>query len=66
MSISNRLSKLEQGPQPKRPHGMTNAQLAKHFGGMDTRQQKAFIQTMTDGDLNDSIDYLKEQQHGNT
>lgn len=66
MSISNRLLKLEQHPQPKRPHGMTNAQLAKHFGRMDERQQIAFIQTMTDDDLSASIEYFKEQQNGNT
>ena len=66
MSISNRLLKLEQRPQPKRPHGMTNEQLAKHLGRMDAREQIAFIQSMTDGDLSASIDYFKEQQNGNT
>ena len=66
MSISNRLSKLEQRPQPKRPHGMTNAQLAKHLGDMKAREQITFIQTMTDDDLSASIGYFKEQQHGNT
>jgi len=66
MSVSNRLAKLEQRPQPKRPRGMTNEQLRQHLIGMNERQQNAFIQTMTDDDLSASIDYFKEQQHGNT
>lgn len=66
MSVGNRLSKLEQRPQPKRPHGMTNEQLRQHLGGMTSPQLNAFIQTMTDDDLSASIDYLKGQQHGNT
>ena len=69
MSLSNRLSRLEQRPQPPRSHGMTQEALALHMEGISTREQAAFIQSMTDDDLNASIEYLtslSEQQHAGT
>ena len=66
MSISDRLKKLEQRPQPQRPHGMTQEALALHMVGLSPREQAAFIQSMTDDDLSASIDYLttlSEQNH---
>jgi hypothetical protein len=66
MSASNRLSKLEQRPQPQRPHGMTQAALALHMASLTPGEVDAFIKTMTDDDLSASIDHLKptmEQQH---
>ena len=69
MSASNRLKKLEQRPQPQHPHGMTEEALAIHRNGLTPREQDAFIKTMTDDDLNASIDYLtrlSEQNHANT
>ena len=69
MSISNRLSKLEQRPQPQRPHGMSQEALAEHMGSLAPRERDAFIKTMTDDDLSASIDYLtslSEQNHANT
>jgi len=69
MSVSNRLLKLEQRPQPQRPHGMTQEALALHMAGLSPREQAAFIQSMTDDDLSASIDYLttlSEQHHAST
>ena len=66
MSISNRVSRLEQRPQPQRPHGMTNHELDLHMQSMALREVQAFVKTMTDDDLNARIEYLKaieEQQH---
>ena len=69
MSISNRLSKLEQCPQPPRPHGMTQEALSQHMGSLTLREQDVFVKTMTDDDLQASIDYLtnlQEQEYDNT
>lgn len=69
MSVSNRLSKLEQRPQPQRPHGMTQEALALHMESLPPREQDAFIKTMTDADLQASIDYLttlSEENHAST
>ena len=69
MSVSNRLLKLEQRPQPQRPHGMTQEALALHLHSLTPRGLDAFIKTMTDDDLSASIDRLKatmEHQHANT
>ena len=65
MSASNRILKLEQRPQPQRPHGMSQDALALHMDALTPREQEAFIKTMTDDDLNASIDYLQtlEEQH---
>lgn len=66
MSVSNRLSKLEQRPQPQRPHGMTLQELDLHMRSMALRGVQAFVKTMTDDDLDARIEYLKaieEQQH---
>jgi hypothetical protein len=66
MSASNRILKLEQRPQPQRPHGMSQKALALHMDGLTQREQEAFIKTMTDDDLSASIDYLQtlsEQHH---
>lgn len=66
MSVSDRLKKLEQRPQPQRPHGMTQDALALHMHRLTPREQVAFIKTMTDNDLSASIDYLtnlSEQHH---
>ena len=68
MSISDRLKRLEQRPKPQRPHGMTQTGLALHMASLTPREQDAFIQTMTDDDLNASIEHLQnleEQEHGN-
>lgn len=62
MSISNRVLKLEQRPQPQRPHGMTQEALALHMHRLTPREQDAFIKTMTDDDLSASIDYLQTLQ----
>ena len=59
MSVSNRLSKLEQRPQPQRPHGMTEDALAIHMGSLTPRERDAFIRTLTDDDLTAHIEYLK-------
>ena len=59
MSISNRLSKLEQRPQPQRPHGMSQEALAEHMGSLAPRERDAFIRTLTDDDLTAHIEYLK-------
>ena len=48
---------------------MTEEALAIHMNGLTPREQDAFIKTMTDDDLNASIDYLtrlSEQNHANT
>jgi hypothetical protein len=69
MSVSNRILKLEQRPQPQRPHGMTQEALAIHMHRLTQREQDAFIKTMTDDDLSASIDYLQtlaEQHHAST
>jgi hypothetical protein len=69
MSASNRLSKLEQRPQPQRPHGLSQEALAIHMDSLTPREQDAFIKTMTDDDLRASIDYLtnlSEEHHANT
>lgn len=66
MSVSNRILKLEQRPQPQRPHGMTQEALAIHMHRLTPREHDAFIKTMTDDDLSASIDYLQtlaEQQY---
>ena len=66
MSVSDRLKKLEQRPQPQRPHGMSQEELALHMDALTPREQDAFIKTVTDDDLSASIDYLtnlSEQQH---
>ena len=66
MSISNRVSRLEQRPQPQRPHGMTHQELELHMSSMALREVHVFVKTMTDDDLNARIEYLKaieEQQH---
>jgi hypothetical protein len=47
---------------------MTQETLALHMGRLTPREQEAFIKTMTDDDLNASIEYLQnleEHQHGN-
>lgn len=69
MSVSNRLSKLEQRPQQPRPHGMTQDALHRHMATLTPREVDAFVKTMTDDDLQASIDYLtnlQEQEHANT
>ena len=69
MSASDRIKKLEQRPQPQRPHGMSQEALAEHMEALTPRDRDAFIKTMTDDDLNASIDYLtslSEQNHANT
>ena len=48
MSVSDRLKKLEQRPQPQRPHGMSQEELALHMDALTPREQDAFIKTMTD------------------
>ena len=66
MSVSDRLKKLEQRPQPKRPHGMTQEALSVYMDSLTPREQEAFTKTMTDDDLSASIDYLtnlSEQHH---
>ncbi len=66
MSVSNRLLKLEQRPQPPRPHGMTQEALSFYMDSLTPREQEAFTKTMTDDDLSASIDYLtnlSEQHH---
>ena len=66
MSVSDRLKRLEQRPQPQHPHGMTQEALALHMESLTPREQDAFIKTMTEDDLSASIDYLtnlSEQHH---
>lgn len=66
MSVSNRLLKLEQRPQPPRPHGMTQWALSVYMDSLTPREQEAFVKTMTDDDLSASINYLQtlqEQPH---
>ncbi len=66
MSVSDRLKKLEQRPQPQRPHGMSQEALALHMDALTPHEQDAFIKTMTDDDLSASIDYLtnlSKQEH---
>ncbi len=63
MSISNRLLKLEQRPLHPVPHGMTQEALALHMATLTPREVDAFIKSMTEVDLQASIDYLKEQEH---
>ena len=61
MSVSERLKKLEQRPQPQqpqRPHGMTQEALKKHMEGLTLPGLTAFIRTMTDGDLSASFEYF--------
>ncbi len=58
MSIGNRLLKLEQRPQQPQPHGMTQEAIALHMESLTPREVDAFIKTMTDDDLQASIDYL--------
>ena len=62
MSTSNRISKLEQRPQPQRPHGMTHQELDLHMSSMALREVHAFVKTMTDDDLTARIEYLKSIQ----
>ena len=59
MSVSDRLKKLEQRPQPQHPHGMTEDALAIYMGSLTPRERDAFLKTMTDDDLSASIEYLK-------
>ena len=69
MSVSDRLKKLEQRPQPQRPHGMTHPEFDLHMRSMALREVQAFVKTMTDDDLNARIEYSKaieEQNHANT
>ena len=69
MSVSDRLKKLEQRPQPQRPHGMTPQELDLHMSSMALREVHVFVKTMTDDDLNARIEYLKtikEQHHAST
>ncbi len=69
MSVSNRLLKLEQRPQPQRQHGMSQEALTMHMEALAPREQDAFVKTMTDDDLRVSINYLqilKAQEHDNT
>ena len=69
MSTSNRLSKLEQRPQPQRPHGMTNQELDLDMQSMNPQALRAFVKTMTDDDLTAGIEYFKtiaEQHHAST
>ena len=65
MSISDRIKKLEQRPQPQRPHGMNQEALAIHMNGLTPREQDAFIKSMTDDDLSASISFLANlsEQH---
>lgn len=68
-TLSNRVIKLEQRPQPQRPHGMTQHGLVLHLDSMASREVGAFAKTMTDDDLTAGIEYLKtitEQHHANT
>ena len=39
MSVSDRLKKLEQRPQPQRPHGMSQEELALHMDALTPREQ---------------------------
>ena len=67
-TIHRRLERLEQQPTPQRPHGMTQEALAIHMASLNPREQDAFVKSMTDDDLEVSIDYLQtlpEQQHAN-
>lgn len=69
MSVNDRLKKLEQRPQPQRPHGMTRHALVLHLDSMALREVEAFAKTMTDDDLTAAIEYLKtitEQHHAST
>jgi hypothetical protein len=69
MSASNRLSKLEQRPQQPRPHRMTQDALHRYMATLTPREVDAFVKTMTEDDLQASIDYLQtlqEQEHENT
>ena len=68
-TLSNRVIKLEQRPQPQRPHGMTQHALSLHLDSMALREVRAFTKTMTDDDLDARIEYLKtitEQHHAST
>ena len=68
MSVSDRLKKLEQRPQPQRPREMSQEALAEHMERLTPREQDAFVKSMTDDDLSASIDYLQtlnEQHHAN-
>jgi hypothetical protein len=66
MSISDRLKKLEQRAQPQRPHGMSQEELTMHMEALTPREQDAFVKTMTEDDLQASIDYLKEKDRAST
>lgn len=66
MSTSNRILKLEQRPQPQRPHGMTQSDAVHYMGSLAPGELAAFIKSMTDTDLSESISHLKshtEQSH---
>ena len=68
MSVSDRIKKLEQRPQPQHQHGMTQKALDLYVNGLTTREQVAFVKSMTDEDLSASIDYLtnlSEPHHAN-
>lgn len=58
-SLNTRLITLEKRPPTKRPHGMSQHALALHLDSMDLRKVEAFAKTMTDDDLDASIEYLK-------
>lgn len=63
MSVSDRLKKLEQRPQSQRPHGMTQEALDVYVKSLPSREQDTFLRTMTDDDLEASINYLLTEQH---
>ena len=66
MSANERLKKLEQRPQPPRPHGMTQEALSRHMATLTPREVDAFVHGMTEDDLRASIEYLTnltEQEH---
>lgn len=68
-TLSSRVLNLEQRTQPQRPHGMSQEALALHMDALTPREQETFIKSMTDDDLNASIDYLttlSEQHHAST
>lgn len=69
MSASNRILKLEQRPQPQRPHGMTQDDALRYMGNLAPAELGAFIKSMTDDDLSASFTYLQtltEQSHATT
>lgn len=65
-TLNNRVIRLEQRPQPLRPHGMTQHELVLRLDSMALQEVGAFANTMTDDDLRVSIEYLQtrsERRH---